>query len=183
METRNLVHIALFAALIAALGLLPKVALPIAGGVPITAQTLGVMLAGLMLGSKRGALAVILFLGIVALGAPFLAGGRGGLGVFYSPSAGFLLGWIPGAFVTGLLFKRFKNLPVLASGVIASLLGGVVVIYALGIPWLASAAKLSLTQAFVGSLVFLPGDLLKAVAAAFALEAARRARPQALLPR
>ena len=64
------------------LGLIPKFDLPFTAGVPITAQTLGVMLAGLVLGGRKGALAVLLFLFVVALGAPVLSGGRGGLGVF-----------------------------------------------------------------------------------------------------
>ena len=79
MATRDLVRIALFAAVIGALGLLPKFDLPLAGGVPITAQSLGVMLAGIFLGPRNGALAVLLFLFVVALGVPLLAGGRGGL--------------------------------------------------------------------------------------------------------
>ena len=61
MDYKPLVRIALFAALIAVLGLIPKLDIPIAAGVPITAQTLGVMLAGLLLGPRHGALAVLLF--------------------------------------------------------------------------------------------------------------------------
>ena len=76
---KNIVIIALFAALIAALGLVPKFTL--ASGIPITAQSMGIMLCGTVLGSRRGALAVLLFLLLVALGLPLLAGGRGGLGV------------------------------------------------------------------------------------------------------
>lgn len=62
MATRDLVRIALFAAIIGALGLLPKFDLPVAGGVPITAQSMGAMLAGVFLGPRKGALAVLLFL-------------------------------------------------------------------------------------------------------------------------
>ena len=85
---RNLTLVALFAALIAALALIPKFSLGF--GVPITAQTLGVMLCGTVLGAKRGTLAVLLFLVLVAIGLPLLAGGRGGLGSFMLPSSGFL---------------------------------------------------------------------------------------------
>ena len=88
---RNITLIALFAALIAALGLVPK--FDLASGVPITAQSMGVMLAGTILGARRGALAVLLVLFLVALGLPLLAGGRGGLGVFAGPTVGFLIGW------------------------------------------------------------------------------------------
>ena len=76
---KNLTHIALFAALIAVLGLVPKIDL--ASGVPITAQSLGVMLCGTVLGARRGALAVGLFLLVTLAGLPLLSGGRGGLGV------------------------------------------------------------------------------------------------------
>ena len=85
MTTRDIVLIALFAALTAALGLFPPIYV---FAVPITAQTLGVMLAGSVLGSKRGGLAMLLFLVLVAVGAPILAGGRGGFGIFASPSGG-----------------------------------------------------------------------------------------------
>ncbi len=69
---RNLTMIALFAALIAALGLIPKFTLGF--GVPITAQSLGVMLCGTVLGAWRGGLAALLFVALVALGLPLLAG-------------------------------------------------------------------------------------------------------------
>jgi biotin transport system substrate-specific component len=87
MDTRAIARISLLAAMIAVLGLLPTFYLPVTGGVPITAQTLGVMLAGIVLGPRHGALAVLLLIFVVALGAPLLAGGRGGLGVFFAPSA------------------------------------------------------------------------------------------------
>lgn len=69
---RNFALIVLFAALICALGFVPPISL--ASGVPISAQSLGVMLAGAVLGSWRGALAVLVVLGLVALGLPVLAG-------------------------------------------------------------------------------------------------------------
>ena len=177
METRALVRIALFAAIIAVLGLLPPFAIPLAGGVPITAQTLGVMLAGLLLGARQGALAVLLFLFVVALGAPLLAGGRGGLGVFFGPSAGFLAGWIAGAWTCGALMRRMARLPVLPAAIAAAVGGGILVVYAFGVPVLAWKADLSLLQALAAGAVFLPGDLLKALAAGLVCDAARRAAP------
>ena len=79
MKTRDLAYIALFAAIIAVLGTLPAINI---GPVPITAQTLGVMLAGSVLGARRGFLAVLLFLVLVAIGLPLLSSGAGGLSVF-----------------------------------------------------------------------------------------------------
>ena len=168
-STRDIVLVALFAALIAVLGLVPKVDLPFLAGVPITVQTLGVMLAGLFLGPRRGALAVLLLVFMVLLGAPFLSGGRGGLGVLFGPTAGFLLGWIPGAFLVGFVFILFQRLApskVLINAFVACLVGGVVVIYAVGIPVLAWRAAMPMDQAVAVSLAFIPGDLLKAALAA-----------------
>ena len=114
---RSLTLIALFAALIAALGLVPK--FDLAFGVPITAQSMGVMLCGTVLGAKRGGLAALLFVGLVALGLPLLAGARGGLGVFASPTAGFVIGFPIAAFVTGLAMQQFRALPIgWAAGVV-----------------------------------------------------------------
>jgi biotin transport system substrate-specific component len=156
--------VALFAALIAVLGLLPKFDLPFAGGVPITAQTLGVMLAGVLLGPRQGAAAVILLIVVVALGFPFLAGGRGGLGVFFGPTVGFLLGWVPGVIVTGMVFQALRSFPVTLAAIAASLIGGVVVIYAFGIVGLSLVTGMDISKAALASLVFIPGDLVKAVA-------------------
>src|SRR5690606_13618992 len=183
METRDLVRIALFAAVIAALGLLPKFDVPLAGGVPITAQTLGVMLAGIVLGPRNGALAVLLFLFVVALGAPFLAGGRGGLGVFFAPAAGFAIGFVPGAYVTGYAMSRLTDLPVSLAAIVSSILGGILVIYAFGIPVLAWRANMEFVQAATASLLFLPGDIIKAIGAGFIAEALLRFSPQAIAGR
>ena len=111
---KNIVIIALFAALISALGLVPKFTL--ASGIPITAQSMGIMLCGTVLGSRRGAKAVLLFLLLVAIGLPLLAGGRGGLGVFGTPWSGFLFGFPFAAFAAGLIMERWRsdNIPLVA---------------------------------------------------------------------
>ncbi len=102
-------------------------------GVPITAQSLGIMLCGTVLGAKRGALAVLLFLLLVALGLPLLSGGRGGLGVFAGPSAGFLLGFPVAAFVAGWIVEKWRA-PVGIAAFAGAVIGGIVVLYAFGIP-------------------------------------------------
>ena len=171
LDIKGLVRCAMFAALIAALGLLPPIPVPVIP-VPITAQTLGVMLAGAVLGAKRGALAVIIFLGVVVLGFPLLSGGRGGLGVFFGPSAGFLIGWPLGAFVVGLLAG--KSLPRLIA---ACLIGGIGAVYIVGVPWMAAVAHLTIGQALVASAAFLPGDIVKAVLAAIVARGIYRGYP------
>lgn len=178
---RNLVLIALFAALIAALGLLPK--LMLAAGVPITAQSLGVMLCGTVLGARRGTLAVLLFLFLVALGLPLLAGGRGGLGLFVSPSTGFLLGFPLAALVAGLVVNRWRSVRTLWAAMAGAALGGIVALYIPGIIGMAITLDKSLAEATAIASVFLPGDALKAVLAGLVTAALERARPGAVLSR
>lgn len=185
MTTRTLVYIALFAALVAALGLIPPIPLPFVP-VPITAQTLGVMLAGSLLGAKRGGAALVLFLLMVAAGLPLLAGGRGGFGVFLGPSGGFLLSWPIGAFTIGWLTDRRATQShssqrsqrlALPLAIAWNIIGGIGIIYIIGIPWLAVAAQISLVQALIGSAAFIPGDLVKAVLGAIATVQLERVYP------
>ncbi|QIB34949.1 biotin transporter BioY [Ancylobacter pratisalsi] len=183
MKERSLVQIALYAAIFAVLGLLPKFDIPLAGGVPITAQSMGAMLAGVMLGAWRGALTMVLVLFVVALGAPLLAGGRGGLGVFFTPSVGFIFGWVAVAFVSGWLMQVMRAQAVFASALIASVIGGIVVMYACGIVGLALKANLSLLDATKAVLIFIPGDVIKAVLVAFIAQTVARGMPDALLSR
>lgn len=177
---RNLTHIALFAALIAVLGLVPRIDL--AAGVPITAQSLGIMLCGTVLGAKRGALAVLLFLALVAVGLPLLAGGRGGLGVFAGPSVGFLIGFPIAAFVIGWIVEN-TSLPVGLAASAASVLGGIAVLYLFGIAGLSVMLGKTWAEATVISFAYLPGDVLKAVLAGFITQGIARMRPGALLSR
>ncbi|MEU5210093.1 biotin transporter BioY [Streptomyces sp. NPDC020742] len=181
MGTQDIVLIALFCAIIVALGLVPPVNIAIVP-VPITLQTLGVMLAGAVLGPVRGACACALVVLLTVLGLPVLAGGRGGLGVIPGPTGGYLLGWIPGALVTGLLVKAFAvrvtgRAPQFAAYLAACLAGGLLVVYALGIPWTALTTGLGLGKAAVGALYFAVGDTLKAVAAAAVAHNVRRSYP------
>ncbi|MDE4172852.1 biotin transporter BioY [Phaeobacter sp. PT47_59] len=178
---RSVAYIALFAALTAALGLVPQITL--AFGVPVTAQSLGIMLCGTVLGARRGLLAVLLFLLLVALGLPLLSGGRGGLGVFASPTAGFLFGFPVAAFVTGLIMERMRSLPLLPIAILASLLGGILVLYLFGVSGMAITLDKSFTEAAALILIFIPGDILKAVIAGVLTAGLARARPGSLLSR
>jgi len=175
---RDLTQVALFAAVIAALGLVPSVTLGF--GVPISAQSLGVMLAGAILGWKRGAGACILIVILVALGLPLLAGGRGGLGVFASPTVGFLLGWIPAAAATGLFVAHSRIRPIGLNAALGALLGGVVVLYAFGVVGMSIVLAKPLIDCLKLSLAFIPGDILKAVLTGFVVQAIAQARPQTI---
>ncbi|TDE58874.1 BioY family transporter [Nonomuraea mesophila] len=177
--TGDLARVAVFAALIAVLGLPGSFNL-FGNGTPITLQTAGVMLAGAILGSWRAALAVAVLLVLVAAGLPLLAGGRGGLGAFTAPSAGFLLGWLPGAAVTGWLVERAGRRPGLTQLLVASLVGGIGVVYLVGIPVQAMVTGVSLGSAALLTLTFLPGDLTKAVVTAFVARGVQRSYPDAV---
>jgi biotin transport system substrate-specific component len=179
---RNIVYIAVFAALIAALGLLPK--LTLVSGIPITAQSLGIMLCGTILGARRGALAVLLFLGLVALGLPLLAGGRGGLGVFTTPWAGFLFGFPVAAFGAGLVMGWLRGARVGVAAGVAAVIGGIGVLYAIAVPYYMAMTGSGLADALVVAMLpFLPGDLIKAVLAGVITGAIYRARPRAVMSR
>ncbi|MBB5783243.1 biotin transporter BioY [Nonomuraea jabiensis] len=176
LAPRDLALIALFAAFIAVLGL--PGAIPIFGSpVPITAQTLGVMLAPSILGARRGALAIVAFLVLVAAGLPLLSGGRGGLGVFAGASAGYLVGWIFGSYVIGLLVDRILPKYRFWPGLLFNVIGGIVVIYAFGVPvtaWRTGSWELATV---LSAAQYLPGDLLKAVLAAAIAAGVHRAYP------
>lgn len=184
MNTKDVVLIALFAALIVILSLMPPIPLGVVP-VPITLQTLGVMLAGVMLGPWRSLLACLLYMLLWMLGLPVLPGGRGGLGALAGPTGGFLVGMVLGAFVVGWLAQRFTR-P--GSSVarqtgryfVACLVGGVLVVYAVGIPWLNAVTGIGWQKAFLGSMVFVPGDAVKALVAAYVATQVRRAWPMPL---
>lgn len=175
LPAKDLAAIAVFAAFVAVLGLMPGIYL-FGGGVPITLQTLGVMLVGCLLGARRGAYTLLLFILLVAVGLPLLSGGRGGLAVFAGPSGGFIIGWLLGAFVTGWLVERMLPKLTVFKALLACLAGGIVAVYAVGLPYWAVAIG-SLPAALAQSVVFLPGDLAKAVVVAFIAAAVHRAYP------
>lgn len=177
---RSLTHIALFAALIAVLGLVPKIDL--ASGVPITAQSLGIMLCGTVLGARRGALAVGLFLVVTLTGLPLLSGGRGGLGVLAGPSVGYIIGFPIAAFVAGLVTEKLRASVGIAA-TIGAVLGGIVVLHILGILGMSVMLDKTLVEAAALATPFLIGDSIKAVLAGLVTEAIAKARPAALLSR
>lgn len=177
MATRDIVQIALFAALVAVLGIFPPLVIP-AIAVPITAQSMGPMLAGGVLGAKRGGLALVLFVALVAVGLPLLSGGRGGFGALVGPWSGFIYGWVLAAFVAGWLTERFYARLNFVSAFLISALAGIGVVYAVGVPWFAAMSGIPLREAFLASAIsFIPGDLIKAGVAAAVIVTVRRAYP------
>ncbi|MDQ0339330.1 biotin transport system substrate-specific component [Caldalkalibacillus uzonensis] len=176
MKLKDMMYVALFAAVTAALGLLPPIPLPFTP-VPITSQTLGVMLAGAILGARLGSLSLLLFVFLVAVGAPVLTGGRGGLPIILGPSGGYILSWPIAAFVIGFLVERFWSRLNVWKVFVFNILGGMIVIYAAGIPYQAFVTDLPLQATALSAVAYLPGDLLKALIAALVAVKIKQVRP------
>ena len=175
---RSMAQVSLFAALMAVMGLIPKIDLPF--GVPITIQSLGVMLAGVMLGPWRGLQSMLLFLGAVAVGLPLLSGGRGGIGVFMAPSAGYLIGYALAAGITGAIMATLpQSTPrrTAFSAFIASVVGGLLCLHAFGVLGLMQLANMSFAQAFKVTLAFVPGDFIKCILCAIIVHTVARGMP------
>ncbi|AIZ46009.1 biotin biosynthesis protein BioY [Deinococcus radiopugnans] len=155
--TRDLLLIAGGAALIA---LLAQAELPLKP-VPVTLQTLGVLLVGAALGWKRAFAALALYLAAGAVGLPVFAGGIGSVAKFAGPTGGFLLSFPFAAALVGFLVERFA-LDRRPAGTVLAMLAGSAVIYALGLLWLGAVTGLS-GQPLLGAglIPFLPGDALK----------------------
>jgi len=178
---KTIVLVSLFAALIAVLGLAPKVPGPF--GVPITAQSMGIMLCGTVLGAKRGALAVLLFITLTAIGLPLLSGGRGGLGVFASPSSGFIIGFPLAAYVAGLITTKLRMVKIFYSSLLGAIIGGIFVLYIPGIIGMSVALGKSISEATVIALIYIPGDLIKAFLCATLTQTLFKHRPADVLSR
>ncbi len=136
--------------------------------VPVTGQTLAALLVGALLGSRRGSLALLAYLGEGLVGIPVFAGGGVGLARLLGPTGGYLVGLLAAAYVVGLLAERGWDRKPLTTA-LAMLLGNVVV-YAFGLAWLAKFVGAGSVLA-AGLLPFVPGDLFKIALAAGLLPA------------
>lgn len=176
MTIKDIVAVALFAAFIAVLGFLPAIPVPVIP-VPITAQLLGIILAGAVLGAKRGFIACVFFLVLVAAGLPILSGGRGGVSVFMAPTTGYLIGFPFTAGLIGYLYSVFRNRLTPIKEILIMIIGVFCVDHLVGIIWLAKMSGLNFSKIFLGDLIFVPGDLIKIVIAYFVTSRLRKALP------
>lgn len=174
---RNMVLAALFAALLAIGG---QIAIPI-GPVPITLQTIMVLLAGAILGSRWGTVSVLVWILLAAVGAPVLSGGKGGMGVLVGSTGGYIFGFLVAVFLVGWGIERLgKNKQVAWwQLLLVFLIGSVVVINAIGFPWFLFFSNLPFSMDIFNKVfvVFLPGDIVKAVLATILTFALYRAMP------
>lgn len=164
INTRSIIMAALFAAL-TAIGAL--ITIPI-GPVPITLQDMFPMLAGLILGAEIGALSQIVYILIGLIGLPVLAGGTGGINSVFTPSFGYLIGFLLAAFVVGKISTKVKKLTFTKAFLLCIV--GMIVIYAVGIPYLYLilnnflGKKVTIQYAIkVGFVLFIPGDIIKTI--------------------
>lgn len=164
MKTRNMIITAMFAALICISAYI-VIPLPFSP-VPITLQTLFVMMAGLLLPVTYSGLAVLIYLLLGAVGLPVFSGGASGIGSIVGPTGGYLIGFLVGSMVISMLVKSSKNK--FAISFVSAIVGGIVVVYAFGVIWLAWKTDMGIQKAFVvGALPFLLGDFVKAFVATF----------------
>lgn len=158
-DLKYITYSSVFVALIAAGAFL---SIPI-GPVPIVLQNMFVLLAGITLGPKWGLASVAIYILIGICGLPVFAGGKAGIGVIFGPTGGYLLGYLPAVFLTGLLSKKWKTKYI--SNILA-LIAGSVVVYAAGVPWLKIVTGMSWEKSFtLGMYPFIPGDVIKIIAA------------------
>ncbi|WP_203334550.1 biotin transporter BioY [Planococcus beigongshangi] len=166
-KTLKLVHIGMFSALMAIGANLTSFL--IIGGVPITLQTFFAILAGILLGSRLGAAAMVVYTFIGLAGVPVFAKFSGGMDTIISPTFGFILSFILLAYVVGLIAEKIPT----RKGFAAAALAGLVINYAVGTNWMYGAYKLwfAAPEGFTYALAWawmvppLPKDLILAVLA------------------
>ncbi len=151
--------------------LLAQISIPLGfTPVPITGQTLGVLLVGSLLGTRLGTLALLLYVAQGAIGLPFFADGNSGVQVLYGSTAGYIFGFVLAAALTGWLAERGWDRKV--STTVLSMVLGTVLIYVPGVLWLAGFVG-GLGEAMVlGVLPFLLGAVIKIAVAAGVLPGA-----------
>jgi biotin transport system substrate-specific component len=152
--------------------LLAQVSIPVAGSpVPITGQTLAVVLTAAALGPARGLAGQGLYLLLGMVGLPFYSQASGGIEVVTGATGGYLVGFLPAAFLIGLAARQGQDRRITRALPLFAL--GQLVIFAVGVPWLAVVADLSPTQAIdAGFTPFVAGGIVKAAIAGLLLPAA-----------
>ena len=165
LSTHDLVLCALCAAVTC---ILAPISIPLAGEVPISLCTFAVLLSGILLGGKLGALSQTIYVLLGSVGVPVFAGWTGGIGITLGVTGGYIIGYIFMALVTGLIYYRFgrnssglsKYITMLISMILAT-----VVLYVFGTAWFIAQTHMTLAASMAACVIpFLPGDLIKIVA-------------------
>lgn len=133
--------------------------------VPITGQTLAVLLVGSALGARRGALSMLVYALLGVVGLPVFAGGSAGVGVLVGPSGGYIVGFVAAATLVGWVAERFGDRPL--RNALLSFALGTVVTFVAGMAWLAVALGLDLQQTLqYGLYPFVLGGVVKTLVGA-----------------
>ncbi|WP_274365760.1 biotin transporter BioY [Paenibacillus thermotolerans] len=175
---RGIAFSALFAALVVVFG---YVSIPLGfSPVPITLQTLAVMLAGGLLGARYGFFSMMIVVVLTALGLPLLQG-KGGLATLLGPTGGYVVMWPFAAMLIGYTVSKVRKSGWVAIAAIflAMECFGSLLLYVTGVPWLAHSLGFTTEKALAaGFYPYLPGDTVKAVAATFITVTLRQVFPQ-----
>lgn len=167
MKTKDLVLCALCAAITC---ILAPLSIPTPGGVPISLATFAVMLSGLVLGARLGALSQLIYVLLGSVGLPVFAGWTGGFGLVMGMTGGYIVGYILLAFFTGLIyFAKGKKETGAAKYVwmVLGMLAGTAVLYAFGTVWFMKVTGMDLAGSLAACVLpFLPGDAVKIAGAA-----------------
>lgn len=166
INIRDMALVSMFTAL-TAIGAFISIPL---GPVPITLQSLFVILSGIVLGPKLGALSQIVYIILGLVGLPIFAGFTGGLASIMKPSFGFIIGFVFASFIGGLISHRKEKIS--TRTITMASLTATVVIYLFGLPYMyyilnnIMGSGFSFLQVFnLGCLLFLPGDTVKFIVA------------------
>jgi len=178
LKTKRLILSGLFAAIMA---LSAQISIPLPfTPVPLTGQIFGVFLVGAILGGTWGAISMLTYILIGAVGFPVFAFAQGGLHILLGPTGGYIWGFIPGSFLLGTFIEKRDSYLAMFIGMFLCLFA----VYLLGALQLAFITGFGLFQTLLlGVLPFLPLDIVKAVAAAgLSLSLRRRLLKAGLLP-
>lgn len=170
IDVRVVVFLALSVLVAALTAALAQVAVPYPlSAAPFTLQTVGVYVAGLLLGPLWAAFSLLVYLLAGVLGLPVFASGTAGFGVLAGPTGGYLVSFpVAGALIGGIVHRGTTVRPldrVPTARQVVGLAAGLLVVYAVGAVWMSLSLSMPLPNAIVqGAVVFLPGDAVKAVA-------------------
>ncbi|MGL5649677.1 MAG: biotin transporter BioY [Clostridium sp.] len=157
MKTKNLIICSLFAAIVS---ILAQIAIPLPGSVPLTMQTLGIGLCGILLGAKKGFISILIYIMLGSIGAPIFANFTGGIGIILGPTGGFILSFPIMAFIIGFISERTCKKALIFSGIIFSVL----INYSIGVLQFSLVTNSSIYKSILVCVApFVVTDLLKSI--------------------
>lgn len=163
MKTKDLVLIAILTAL---MGVVAPISIPLAAGVPISLGTFMVMLIAVILKQSNAVVVVGLYIVLAFIGVPVLSGYASGASILFGMTGGYIFGYIPLAFITGLAAGYGQNKDKYIKFIIqfVGMILGTVVLYVMGTWWFMKYTGMNLSASLaVCVLPFIPGDIVKMI--------------------